>query len=191
MLDRVRDLFFQTDPKEVASLTGEPQLLVGKLRLAAEAGPIRLDMGGRSLWLRPERQLDGSWRASKDWILAERHEEADAISGFLRIASGDKLRLGRGNEACQRLFNFPKAVARRQLEIANNGGYITLNRLDPLAETYVSRVESAEEIDGPASRRRACLKEMRRIFGGPIEILRPEEALMALRRVNVILRDEP
>ncbi len=191
MLDRVRDLFFQTDPEEVASLTGEPQLLVGKLRLAAAAGPIRLDMGGRSLWLRPERQLDGSWRASKDWILAERHGEADAISGFLRIASGDKLRLGRGNEACQRLFNFPKAVARRQLEIVNNGGYITLARLDPLAETYVSRVESAEEIEGPASRRRACLKEMRRIFGGPIEILRPEEALTALRRVNVILRDEP
>ncbi len=191
MLDRVRNLFFQAGPEEAVSLTGEPQLLVGKLCLAADAGPIQLDLAERSLWLRPERQLDGSWRPSKDWILADRHGGAGGIAGFLRISSGGKLRLGRGDEACQRLFKFPKAVAKRQLEITNDDGRITICRLDPSGETYVSRVEAAEGVDGPAKRRRACLKEIRRIFGGPLELLAPEQALLTLRRVNRILREEP
>ncbi len=190
MLDRVRDLFFQTGSEEMASLTGEPHLLDGKLRLAAASGPIQLAMRERTLWLRPERQLDGSWRASKDWILADWHGGADGVAGFLRISSGDKLRLGRGFEACQRLFKFSKAVARRQLEIANKDGDITITPLDPSGETYVSRIESAEDIDRPVKRRRACLKEMRRIFGGPIELLSSEQALLTLRRVNIILREE-
>ena len=190
MLDRVRDLFFQTDPKDAVSLTAEPQLLVGRLLVSAEVAAVQFDLGGRSLWLRPECQLDGDRRTTRDWILAEREGCAETVAGFLRIRDGSKLRLGRGDETCQRLFKFPKSVAKRQLEIANEDGRITITRLDPGGETYVSRVGAAEGIDGPASRRRACLREIRRIFGGPIELLAPEQALMALRGVNLILRDE-
>lgn len=190
MLDRVRDLFFQADPKELVSLTGEPRLLVGRIRVVADAVPIQLDLGGRSLWLGPDRQLDGDQGVAKDLVLVDREAYASGAAGFLRIANGDKLRLGRGDEACQRLFKFPKSVMKRQLEIANDDGRITINRLDPGGETYISRVEDAEAIAGPIKRRFAALKAIRQVFGGPIELLQPEEALVTLRRVNGILREE-
>ncbi len=171
-------------------MTGEPRLLVGKLRFMEDSVPIQLDLGGRSLWLFPDHPLHGDRRATKDWILVDRDAYARGIFGFLRIASGDKIRLGRGEEACQRLFKFPRSVMKRQVEIANDGGRITASRLDPGGETYVSRVEDSQAVAGPAIRRLACLKAIRGIFGGPIELLPPEQALMTLRKVNGILREE-
>ena len=169
-------------------MTARPRLLAGKLRLAEEAVPVQLDMGGRSLWLRPDHRINGDWQTTRDWILADREGCAKGLSGFLRIASGDKLRLGRGDAACQRLFKFPRSVMKRQVEIANHAGRLSISRLDPGGETYVSRVEdTAARLD---SRRLASLKAIRGIFGGPIELLPPDQALMTLRKVNGLLREE-
>ena len=158
--------------------------------MAEDAAPIQLDLAGRSLWLRPDHQLTGGRPASKDWILVDSDASASGIAGFLRIPSGGKLRLGRGDEACQKLFKFPKSVMKRQLEIANDDGRITITRLDPGGETYVSRAEDPETITRATDRRFAALKAIRQIFGGSIELLPPEEALVTLRRANGILREE-
>jgi len=188
VLNRVRELFLRAEPQ--GSLTAEPQPLVGKLRATAEGTPIQLDFGGRSLRLYPERRLNGDWPAAKGWILVDGERYANEICGFLRIGRGDRIELGRGDEACQRLFAFSAEVRRRQLEIANDAGSITLTRLDASGETYVHHVEDAEEIARPAARRLASLETIRRIFGGPIELLPPDQALATLRQVNEILRDE-
>ncbi len=190
MLGQVRKLFFQGDALERTSLTREPRLLVGRLRAADEALAIRLDLGERSLRLYPDHRLDGGRPATKDWVLVDREEYLSGVTGFLRIASGDKLRLGRGDESCQKLFQFPKSVMKRQLEIANEGGQITMTQIDPGGETYVSCIEGADESTAPVTRRLASLRAIRRMFGGPIELLPPEEALEALRKAKEILRDE-
>ena len=153
MLNRVRKLFVRAEPR--GSLTAEPELLVERLRATDDGKPIQLDFGGRSLRLYPERRLNGEWPAAKDWLLVDHERYLNEISAFLRIGRGDRIILGRGEEACQRLFAFSRDVRRRQLEIANDGGSITLARLDPSGETYVSYVEDAAEIASPAARRLA------------------------------------
>ena len=109
--------------------------------MADETSAIRLDLGERSLRLYPDYQLNGERPASKPWILVDDAASLTQICGFLRIACGERKVIGRGDETCQRLFAFPRSVRNRQLEIANDDGRVTITRLDPSGETYVSRLE--------------------------------------------------
>lgn len=190
MLNRVRDLFFQSDPQGPLPLTGEPRRVVGRVRSGLDGKPIQLELGGRSLRLYPEFPLNGDRRSGKEWILVDSQRYLKEISGFLRIADGDRLVLGRGNEACQRLFSFPKSVMRRQVEIANDNGRISLRPIDHGGTTVAYHIEDAEEFTCPVAARIATLKTVRRIFGGPIELLPGAQALATVRTVNQILRDE-
>lgn len=79
---------------------------------------------------------------------------------------------------------------RRQLEIANDDGRLTITRIDPGGETYAHYVDEAEDGARLVANRLASLKAIRRIFGGPIELLQTDQALAALSTVNEILRDE-
>lgn len=190
MLDRVRNLFFQGDALEGTSLTREPRMLIGRVRAADETSAIRLDLGERSLRLYPDRQLNGERPAARDWILVDDAAYLTKICGFLRIARGEKKVIGRGDETCQRLFAFSRSVRKRQLEIANDDGRVTITRLDPGGETYLSRVEDEEQGGRSVRRRLASLKAIRRIFGGPIALLPPDQALETLRKAKDILREE-
>ncbi len=190
MLNRVRELLFLADRQGPLPLTGEPRRLTGRVRAGADGQPIQLELGGRSLRLYPDCSLKGDRRAVRDWILVDSEKYLNDISGFVRIPAGHRLRLGRADETCQRLFRFPTSVMRRQVEIANDDGRITISRIDPGGETYVHYVEDAEEIARPVASRLASLKAIRHIFGGPIELLPPAEALETLGAVNDILRDE-
>jgi len=134
--------------------------------------------------------MDGGARPSQHWLLVEDERYFEDVTGFIRLEPGKKLLLGRDNEACQALFAFPKQVKRRQLEIENDGGLISLRKLDGESETIVHYIDDPEEISRPLSSRLDNLKLVRRIFGGPISLKSPEEATAAIQRVNAILRSE-
>jgi len=189
LLNRVRELFFYTSSRETPSLTGEPRLLVGKLR-AAEPSPIHLDIGERSLRLYPDHRLNGDWATTKDWFLVDGGRYTHGVSPLLRIACGDKVVLGRGDEASQRLFHFPKSVKKRHLEIANIDGVILFTRLDTSGETYVRYLEDAEEIAHPFTCRLASLKMLRHIYGGKIALMPPGRALETLKKAISLLENE-
>ncbi len=190
MLKRLRDLLFQDDGTEAPSLGREPQLLAGTLRAPEGGRPIELDLGERRLRLYPERCLDRVAESPVDWLLVDGDRYMLDISGFLRIRDGETVLIGRANEACQRLFDFPRSVRRRHLEIRNRGGRIAIKRLDPEAETSVRLIEEAGDALDPVAARLRNLERVVEIYGGPIELLPPETALADLRRVNEILRDE-
>ena len=190
MLNRVRELFFQVDPQGPLPLTGEPRRLSGRVRVDPDGHPVELDFAGRSLRLYPDCPLNGDRRAATDWILVDSDRYLHEVTGFLRIASGDTVVVGRGDETCQRLFKFSKNVMRRQVEIANDRGTLSLTPIDPGGRTLAHVVEDPEDLARPVACRIASLKAIRRIFGGPIEMMPAERALATLRSVNAILRDE-
>jgi len=189
LLNLVRELFFQTGPVETSSLTGEPKLLVGRIQVT-ETKPIHLDLGERGLHLYPDHRMNGDWTRTKDWFLVDSKAYTRNVSAIMRIACGDKVALGRGEEAVQRIFHFSKGVRRRHLEIANADGQISISRLDDSAETYVHYVEDVEEIARPLACRLASLKAIRHIFGGKISLLTPDRALAVLKEVNTLLENE-
>jgi len=56
--------------------------------------------------------------------------------------------------------------------------------------TYISLTGDTQEIPALVLRRRAALKRVLKIFGGPLEPLSPPEATTTLKQVNILLRNE-
>ena len=63
---------------------------------------------------------------------------------------------------------------------------------DPISElgTYISLAGDTQEIPDITMRRRAALKRVLEIFGGPLEPLSAPEASATLKQVNTLLRNE-
>ncbi len=190
MLNRLRNLFSREDTSEAPLLGEEPRRLDGVIRAPETSGPIELDLGGRRLRLYAETRLNHVQRPPADWLLVDGDRYLREISGFMRIRDGETVLIGRANETCQRLFEFPAEVRRRHLEIRNRGGRITLKRLDPEGETTARVIAGQDELPDPEAVRLRNLERLRGIFGGPIELLPPETALANLRQVNEILQNE-
>jgi len=134
--------------------------------------------------------MEGRACPSQHWILAEGDRYFNEVAGFIRLEPGQKLMLGRDNEACQQLFAFSQRVKRRQLEIENDAGFIVLRKLDGDSDTFAHFIDDPQEVARPLSRRLDNIKQLRRIFGGPISLDPPEQANVAIQRVNEILRGD-
>lgn len=184
-------MLFRALEPTVEALTTEPRLLAGECRASLVDKPIELCLGGRRLRLYPDCPLGAPSMPSRSWILVDEDRYFNEVAGCIRVAPGERLLLGRDNEACQALFAFSRQVKRRQLEIENEGGLIALRRLDGEGETLVRYVDDPQEIARPRAERLAALGQLRRLFGGPIALLSPEQALANVRQVNDILRKEP
>jgi len=176
----------------VLALGSQPHRVVKPVRIAFDGGPIELVLGKKKLHLCPEIGVapePGSRR--KDWILLDPERFYTEVAGFERLKPGQKLLVGRANERLDKIFNFPKSVMKRHLTLTNENGQIVVKPLDVETETHVSRVEDEVEADRLKSLNLRNLKHLRDIFGGPIELLPPEEALATIERAIEIFRDEP
>ena len=191
MFNRLREMLLRGLEPKVEALTTEPRLLAGECRASFDDKPIELCLADKRLRLYPECPLGAPSKSSCSWILVDEDRYFTDVAGCIRVAPGERLLLGRDNEACQALFAFSRQVKRRQLEIENSDGLIALRRLDGEAETLVRFIDDPGEISRPRTRRLAALVQLRRLFGGPIALLPPEQALAAVQQVNAILRSEP
>ncbi len=191
MLNRVRELVLRARRPEPDTLTVEPRLLSGKCCATYADRPIELRFAKRCLRLYPDYRMDTEAHPSGHWILVDGDHDYGESRGFMRLEPGQRLMLGRSNEVCQELFALPPQVRKRQLDIKNEGGLITLTKLDGEGDTFVHYLDDPEEISRPLSQRLANIKQLRRIFGGPISLDPPEQALVTIQKVNSILRQEP
>jgi hypothetical protein len=79
---------------------------------------------------------------------------------------------------------------RRHLALVNDDGEIIIKPLDNDKKTYFSSVPEGADVDWMADRRLKNLRRLRALFGGPIELLPPEQAMATLEQVYAILDDE-
>lgn len=190
MLNRFRDLLSRTVPPRASHLTAGPQRLSAPVCATSDSGPIEIDLGGTILRLYPELRLMPGKAAATDWILFDANRYFSEVTGFARIGDGQRVLVGRANEAYQELFRFPRSVKRRQLEIENESGRIVIRPLDPEGQTDLRSLGSCEAVADPQMERLANLRRVRDLFGGPITLLSPGEADTTLRQVNEIMRVE-
>ena len=192
MLDKLRGFLTNDDDAAVLALGSQSCRVTKPVRLAFDGRPIELLLGKQKLHLRPEFGVapePGSDR--KDWILVDPKRFYSEVAGFERLKPGQKILIGRANEQLDKIFNFPKSVMKRHLTLANKDGQIVLRPLDNETETYVSCVEDEGETDRLKDLNLKNLKKLRKIFGGPIELLSPDEALATIEQAVEILKDEP
>ena len=166
------------------------------IRIALGDTPLEILLGkkGKRLHLVAEEYLavadEFEAPSAPPFILYDPEQFFDRISGFLRLRKGDSLILGSEDEHQTTIFQYPKGVGRRHLMIVHEGEALLIKDLSGDSETLISPLPRMGE--SPARERRMeRLREIRTIFGGPIEQLEPEEALATLKQVNDLLEKEP
>ena len=192
MLKRLRRYISSGNEAAILALEARPYRVTTPVRIAFDGRPIDLLLGKKRLRLCPEVGVAlAPESAHKDYILVDPERFYTQVAGFERLRPGDKVLIGRGNERLDKTFDFPKSVSKRHLTLANEDGQVVVKPLDPEAEIYVSRVEDRDEADRLRSLNQKNLKLIGEIFGGPIDLLPPDEALATIEAAIEVLRDEP
>lgn len=167
--------------------------LSGKaIRIPLKGYPeFRIEMGKQTLLLCPD---PGVTRQDADepydFILFDPDRYFSGISHYERLSPGSTLAIDRNIEFQEHVFSFPRDAFRRQLSIAHTSDALVIK--DPISElgTYVSLIDDTQEIPTVTARRRAALRRIADIFGGPLETLPADKATETLIQVNELLRHE-
>ncbi|MBF0588279.1 MAG: metallophosphoesterase [Magnetococcales bacterium] len=176
-------------------LIGEVHLMKDDMRVPYTGVPIQIILGkrrrGKKLWICPEFLLDADEEdATPDFILFDPEHFFQETSGFLRLEAGESLQLGRGDKEQQAFFHFSRDVARRHVAITHDGDGIILKDLTARSGTYITPLGENLEEERLVSQRMSRLGRIRRIYGGPLDPLPPQEACNTLVEVNDILTHE-
>ena len=189
---RLRSVFDNSAHCEEISLAQPVKLQKesGKIPLEQCLGGISLTCSGKTLSLIRERFIGTPYGDDRPAFLLLDPEHFDTqINGFIRVSPGDHLIVGREDEHQQAVLNFPSSTAKRLFSVVHEGDALVFKDLtgDP-GTTLAPFIENSLKI---TETRTTSLREIYRIFGGPIELLPPEQALRDLNRVNEILEKEP
>jgi len=150
-----------------------------------------IEMGKQTLILSPAPDIAAGKDASvSDFILYDPKRYGHGVAHFQRLNPGSTLAIDRKIEYQQQMFSSPRDAFRRQFSVAHAGDSLIFR--DPISElgTYISLSGETQEVPGHTLKRRATLRRVVEIFGGPLQPLSPPEAIATLKQVNVHLRNE-
>lgn len=194
LLKRLQDSLSGLEQCEELDLKQAYKLENKKVRLQLDNYPIQLNIGpdGKALHIYPERPINPSLKdhQADRYIIFNPDSYYKGLSGFIRINTGDKLVLGKGKMDQANLLNLPQNIAERHLSIINDDGSLVFKKNDEKYGTCVSPLLKAKHLNRISKWRLAKLKRMRSIFGGPIELLPPDDALELIKRVNKVMGKE-
>jgi len=190
--ERLKSAFAgETECKEL-SLTQQYILCNESIRIPLNNCPIEISLakGDRTLDLIPEQFIgEPVGSDASALLLFDPDDFGKKITGFIRLAEGDHLILGREEEHQQAIFNYTDKISQRHLSISHEGGSLVFKDLVGGSGSVLAPV-MVDKLDITA-RRMANLREILRIYGGPIQLLPAEAALQDLNKVNDLLEKEP
>jgi hypothetical protein len=182
-------LFTRDDP--ITELSGELQPLGSKALLVPCGRIVLLGLGPREVALRCEQGRGTSAAGTAPcWLLEEPVREVAPLQGFIRLHPGETMLLGRANDGVQRLFDLPRSMPNRHVELLNDQGTLIIRNLAP---DHPSTLALGREEDPTAERRArrlALLARLSDVYGGPLQPLEPDDALVSAQAVRDLLRDE-
>ena len=189
---RLKSVFGDAAPSQEITLEKPCTLHGDSVRIPLERCPagISLQCEGKTLRLVKERFLG---QASGDdpmaFLLLDPAEYHSRISGFVRVSTGDHLIVGREDGHQQAILDLPTSSAKRLFSIVFDGNALIFKDLAGGGGTTLAPLTD-DGLDIPG-RRMANLREVYRIFGGPIELLPADQALRDLNKVIDLLEKEP
>jgi len=192
--DRLKTAFSPASEYQEVQLREAYELRDEGVKLRCEGYPIELSLGAEKwkLHLCPECSVDGNrLYDGSSYLLFDPDGFFSRINGFVRLVKGDHLILGREDSQQMKIFDYPESVAKRQLSIAHEGDALLFKNLGKHSGTWLKRLPDDAQGNRISDRRMANIRELRAIFGGPIELLSPEKALADINEVNRILEKEP
>jgi hypothetical protein len=185
--------YFRPESETIIPAQSQKLRLSGKeLRIPISGYPeYRIEMGKQILQLSPDPGVAASGNESAyDFILFDPERYSNGITHIQRLSPGTTLAIDSKVEYQEQVFSSPRDAFRRQFSVSHTGDSLVFR--DPISElgTYISLTGDSREIPALVLRRRAALKRVLKIFGGPLEPLSPPEAITTLKQVNSLLRNE-
>ncbi len=189
---RLKSVFDNSANCGEVCLTEPHELHKDSIRVPLAGCPcgISLNTGGKVLHLTREQFIgephggDGS-----ALLLFDPENPQNCINGFIRIAKGDRLIVGREDDRQRATLGLSGSVAKRLCSIVHEGDALVFKDLTGDPGTVLAQID--EDKLSNSDKRLANLREIFRIFGGPVQLLPPDQALQDLNKVNAILEKEP
>jgi hypothetical protein len=150
-----------------------------------------IEMGKQTLILSPAPGITAANHASAyDFILFDPQRYGVGVAHFQRLSPGSTLVVDRKVDYQKQVFSAPRDAFRRNFSVSHSGDSLIFK--DPISElgTYVSLAGETQDIPPITLRRRAALKKIREIFGGPLQPLSVAEATANMKQVNELLGKE-
>jgi len=195
LLKRLRRAFSGLSHCRLLQLRDAYRLVGESVRVPYEGFPMELQLGteGKRLRLYPEYPLQRDGKSATGagehdsppcFLLEDPEHAGTSIGGFLRLEPDSKITLGRGDPVQQALFNYPDSVSQRHLRLTHDGDAVVFEDKTS-SGTCISPALNEDKTE-----RIACLQRIRKIYGGPLEALPPDDALALIEQVNQLMEQE-
>jgi hypothetical protein len=120
------------------------------------------------------------------------YPEPALISGSdgVRLQDDDTVTLGGSDPEQRAILNISSDTAARTLSISNEDGWLTFQSRVPDPGPSIAPLSQDKKVRRVVNWRQKKLRRLREIFGNPIALLPPDEAIALLQEVNEILEHE-
>ena len=191
-IDGWKWLLLRKLPVNWLTATDTWQSITKESRIAYDGKPLELKLGRQVLRFYPEiplgiRQKD----LRKNWLITDPSTFGSHLCAFARLRVGETVMIGRANRKYKTLFTFDKSVGKRHAGITNERGDLIIIPLAEQRPLEVIRFEDSDRKSRIEARRYEALVEIKKLYGGPMELMTPDRALATLQAVNEIMAAEP
>ncbi len=175
------------------TITHDVQRIQGVNRIAHDGKTFEMLIGDQRICFHPEIPLGIKRNAmTKNWVINTPLAcSTMAPSGFVRIKNGETVILGRSNKEYSDILRFSKKVAKRHVAITNTRGDLTITPLENEIGVKLVRFDNLDYRERVEANRYKAFVSLRHLFGGPIEMLEPADALERIQKVNALMDTEP
>ncbi len=186
-------IFFQKSRHNWISVTDQVQRITSPSRVAHDGKTFELRLGCMQLHFHPETPLGIKKKhIKKNWqIFSPLSCTVKNVTGFATLQVGESIILGRDNIFFSNLFDMPKSLPGRCVQINNRDGDLIITPLDPDCPVSIMRIEDHDNREQVESYRFESLTSLKNIFGGSITLLDKELALARIKKANSIIKKEP
>lgn len=188
LFGRLTTLLKNEPEGELIALQSEPVSLSESVRIAWDSQPVQLMLGNMKLELHPDLAVTGNEiDGDREWIVHAGRAFYKKVPRFVRIAPGESVVLGRGDDMQKMIFALDKSVAGRHVRIDNRKGELIVQPLDLDRKTEISAIDSGTPV---WEARRKNLERLPDILDHSLTQFDDKEALDIIRDVNAIIGDE-
>jgi len=165
-----------------------------KIKTCIKDYPLQINLypDSKALHLYPEQALNGAndGVTTNNYILFDPDVFYSDICGFYRLQDEDTIILGGGDPEQRAMLNFPPETPARKLSIGIEDGWLTFQSPIPDPRPSIAPLFEDKKIKRIVDWRQNKLHRLKEIFGDPIALLPPDEAIALLQEVNEILEHE-
>lgn len=187
-----KNLFFPKKAINWLTISDTLQDITAPCRIAHDGKSFELRLSEQHLHFHPEIPLGVKKKhIQKNWLIFSPLScSVKNIVGFARLRDGQSIVLGRESSLYENLFDLDKNVAKRHLQITNRNGDLILTPLEPGKTVSIVRMDDQDNRERIEAHRYEALVSIREIYGGPIDLLPPQEAQTLIEQAIEIISND-